>query len=194
MGIWRSAMKIYAIFANDNTKGTTSKLFYQAIDALKKQGHEVDILNLYDREKEMPFFRHDRAYMENHPFYLENKNRFLQADALLLVFPLFWYSVPGILKTWLDMINGWAYKYESGKFASPLHKIKQALIIYSSMQEKESLAQNLQAPVEEQLAQTCKFIGIDKIHVYQVDKVTKLNPKDLEEHLTNVSKFCKNCA
>ena len=39
-------MKVYAIFANDNTKGTTQKLFNQAIDTLKSLGQEIDILNL----------------------------------------------------------------------------------------------------------------------------------------------------
>lgn len=187
-------MKVYAIFANDNTKGTTHKLFTQAVTALQELGHDVDILNLYDREKEIPFFRHDRAHMENHPFYLENKARFLQADALLMVFPLFWYSVPGIMKAWLDMINAWAYKYESGTYAHPLHKIKQALIIYSAMQDKQHMDKDLHNPVEHQLSETCKFIGIPEVDIYMVDKVTKLQPEDLEQHLQQVSEFCKNCA
>ena len=187
-------MKVYAIFANDNTNGTTHKLFLQAVNTLQAQGHQVDILNLYDRESEIPFFRHDRSEMESHPFYLENQQRFLQADALLLVFPLYWYSVPGIMKTWLDMINAWAYKYESGTYAKPLHKIKEAIIIYCSMQDKEHLDKELHNPVEQQLTETCKFIGIPKVHVYMVDKVTKMQPEDLQKHLEEVTKLCKNCA
>lgn len=186
-------MKVYAIFANDNTNGTTHKLFTQAVDTLKAQGHHVDILNLYDRESEIPFFRHDRAEMESHPFYLENKERFLQAHALLLVFPLFWYSVPGIMKAWLDMINAWAYKYESGVHAKPLHSIQHAIILYCSMQEKEHLSKNLHNPVEQQLTETCKFIGIPNVHVYMADKVTKMQPEDLAKHLEAVSKLCKKC-
>lgn len=185
-------MKVYAIFANDNRNGTTHKLFLQAVDTLKTQGHAVDILNLYDRESEIPFFRHDRAEMESHPFYLENKERFLKADALLLVFPLFWYSVPGIMKAWLDMINAWAYQYESGTHAKPLHNIKQAIILYCSMQGKEQL-EKLHSPVEQQLSETCKFIGIPKVEVYQVDNVTKMQPEDLAKHLAAVAKLCKKC-
>lgn len=186
-------MKVYAIFANDNTKGTTFKLFSQAVVSLKELGHDIDILNLYERESEIPFFRHDRAHMENNPFYIENKERFLQADTLLLVFPLFWYSVPAIMKAWLDMINAWAYKYESGKYANPFHKIKQAIIIYSAMQDKKHLDQTLNNPVEQQLAETCKFIGIPQIYVYMVDQVTNIKSEDLAQHLHEVSKLCKNC-
>ncbi|MBP7854330.1 NAD(P)H-dependent oxidoreductase [Candidatus Babeliales bacterium] len=184
-------MKIYAIFANDNQQGTTYQLFNKAIEALTELGHEIDILNLYEREKEIPFFKHDRAYMESHPFYLENKDRFLQADQLLMVFPLFWYSVPGILKTWLDLINGWAYQYESGHYAKAKHNIKRVIVLYASMQDHDYMEQHINNPVEQQLKETCKFIGIDDINVYVVDNVTKVTPKDLENHLQQVKKMCK---
>lgn len=184
-------MKVYAIFANDNTKGTTQRLFNQAIDALKTDGNEIDILNLYDRKSEIPFFHHDRAFMESHPFYMENKQRFLDAEALLLVFPLYWYSVPAIMKAWIDLINAWAYKYESGTHASPLHKIKRAIIIYSSLQDKKHLSQNLHNPVEEQLKETCRFIGIPDVSIYMVDQVNAMKPDDLNKHLEAITALCK---
>lgn len=185
-------MKLYAIFANDKVSGTTHKLFDQAIQSFQRQGYDVDKLNLYDREKEIPFFRHDRAHMENNPFYMENQERFMQADALLMVFPLFWYSVPGILKTWLDMINGWAYRYESGVHAQPLHRIKKVFIIYASMQDKRYLHEDLHDPVEQQLTETCRFIGIPHVYTYIVDKVNTLKPDDLEQHLRKIELFCAN--
>lgn len=184
-------MKIYAIFANDNKKGITFQLFQEAVTTLQEQGHEVDTLHLYDRENEIPFFRHDRSYMESHPFYLENKSRFLNADSLLLVFPLFWYSVPGILKTWLDLINGWAYEYESGRYGKPKHNIQQVLVLYACMQEKDHLEKVLHNPIEQQLKETCKFIGIDKVDVYLVDQVHKLKPEDLQKHFREVKALCK---
>ena len=184
-------MRVYAIFANDNTKGTTHKLFSQAVASLKEDGHDVDILDLYQREHDIPFFRHDRTYMESQPFYIENKERFLKADTLLIVFPLFWYSVPGILKAWLDLINGWAYKYESGLHANPLHHIKKVLIIYSAMQDRDHLEKTLHHPVQQQLSETCTFIGIQNVNIYLVDNVVKLTSQDLDKHLEEVNKMCK---
>jgi NAD(P)H dehydrogenase (quinone) len=182
-------MNIYAIFANDNLTGTSYKLFNKAIETLKEQGHSVDELLLYERAQEIPFFKHSQDFMESHPFYLENKERFLQADALLLVFPLFWYSVPGILKAWLDMINGWAYKYESGIHAQPLHSIKKALIIYTSMQPKEYLNKELCKPVENQLTETLKFIGIPEIEIYLVDNVNQIDTEKLAAHLEQITRL-----
>lgn len=184
-------MKVYAIFANDKINGITHKLFLQAVQTFQSSANQVDILNLYDREKELPFFKHDRKFMESHPFYLENKQRFLQADALLLVFPLFWYSVPGILKTWLDLINGWAYKYESGPNAKPLHNIKHVFIIYSAMQKKENLEQNKQIAIDQQIKQTCKFIGIDNVSIYLVDQASTITSQEVTKHLEQIDIFCK---
>lgn len=186
-------MKLYAIFANDKTTGITFKLYQEAINNFKNKGYEIDELNLYTKEKEIPFFHHDRTYMENHPFYMENQKRFLQADALLLVFPMYWYSVPGILKTWLDMINAWAYKYESGMYAKPLHNIKKVFVIYACMQSKEHFEKNLHNPIEYQLSETFRFIGIPQTHIHVVDNVNKIKEEELEEKLKEINEFCCAC-
>ena len=37
--------------------------------------------------------------------------RIERADALILVYPIYWWSMPGLLKGWIDRVftNGWAY-------------------------------------------------------------------------------------
>lgn len=39
-----------------------------------------------------------------------------RADALVLVFPVYWWSFPALLKGWIDRVfaNGWAYDEEPG--------------------------------------------------------------------------------
>lgn len=186
-------MHVYAIFANDKLNGISHTLFQNAIETLQAQGHTVDTLYLYDHEKEVPFFRHDREYMESHPFYQRNKERFLKADALLLAFPLFWYSVPGLLKAWLDLINGWAYHYESGTYAQARHSIKKALIIYTCMQKREHLNEALHAPVEQQLDETCKFIGINDVTFCMLDQVTNMNEQKLIDSINILKNWCMSC-
>lgn len=38
--------------------------------------------------------------------------RIEKADALVLVFPIYWWTMPGLLKGWIDRVfaNGWAYE------------------------------------------------------------------------------------
>jgi NAD(P)H dehydrogenase (quinone) len=58
---------------------------------------DVDIANL--RETTVP---HDVA---------TEQARIERADALVLVYPVYWWSMPGLLKGWIDRVftNGWAY-------------------------------------------------------------------------------------
>lgn len=39
-----------------------------------------------------------------------------RADALVLVYPVYWWSFPGMLKGWIDRVftNGWAYEESAG--------------------------------------------------------------------------------
>ncbi|MGK3960665.1 NAD(P)H-dependent oxidoreductase [Sorangium sp. So ce118] len=38
-----------------------------------------------------------------------------RADALVLVYPVYWWSMPGLLKGWIDRVfsNGWAFDFSS---------------------------------------------------------------------------------
>ncbi|MDB5536198.1 MAG: putative dehydrogenase [Devosia sp.] len=40
-----------------------------------------------------------------------HQERIDRADALVLVYPVYWWSMPGLLKGWIDRVftNGWAY-------------------------------------------------------------------------------------
>ena len=44
---------------------------------------------------------------------LAEQARIDRADALVLVFPIYWWSLPGLLKGWIDrvFVNGWAIDY-----------------------------------------------------------------------------------
>ena len=46
------------------------------------------------------------------PDVMAEQARIDNADALVLVFPVYWWSMPGLLKGWVDRVfsNGWAYE------------------------------------------------------------------------------------
>lgn len=75
-----------------------SRVNRRMIDAAKTLPH-VHVHNLYDR---YPDFFIDVA---NEKFLLE------KADLIVFQFPIHWYSVPALLKQWMDVVleYGWAY-------------------------------------------------------------------------------------
>ena len=48
---------------------------------------------------------------------LAEQARLERADALVLVFPVYWWSMPALMKGWIDRVfsNGWAYDASSGR-------------------------------------------------------------------------------
>ena len=44
---------------------------------------------------------------------VKEQQRIDQADALVLVFPVYWWSMPALLKGWIDRVfaNGWAFDF-----------------------------------------------------------------------------------
>lgn len=48
---------------------------------------------------------------------LAEQARLDRADALVLVFPVYWWSMPALMKGWIDRVfsNGWAYDDSSGQ-------------------------------------------------------------------------------
>lgn len=55
-----------------------------------------------------------------------------RADALVLVYPVFWWSFPGLLKGWIDRVftQGWAYEDDNagGKIVKKLQRLKVHLV------------------------------------------------------------------
>ncbi len=184
------SMHVYAVFGNDNVSGMSQALLTTATDSLTQAGHTVDLLKLYDRVTEIPYFMHGRSNFDAFPFYAENQQRFLKADVLLLVFPVYWYSTPAIVKNWIDLLTGWSYTYESGLYGKAKHNIKKVIILYSCAQEK--IDKNSMTAVENQLFETFKFIGIDDIEMHAVDNVYALTAEQIQKHFDDVKKICSS--
>jgi NAD(P)H dehydrogenase (quinone) len=53
-----------------------------------------------------------------------------RADALVLVYPVYWWSFPALLKGWIDRVftQGWAYDDADGKLVRKLQRLQVHLI------------------------------------------------------------------
>jgi len=59
------------------------------------------------------------------------QKRIDRADALVLVYPVYWWSFPGVLKGWIDRVftNGWAYdETADGKLVKKLGHLRVHLV------------------------------------------------------------------
>lgn len=178
-------MKIYAILAHDKKDSLNNYLFTQITKHLKAKGAEVDILNLYDYETSIPFYSHNKNKLEKNEFFQENKKRFMQANSLLIVYPIYWNTVPGILKCWIDLITNFAWKYKGGKRAEALHKITNALVVSTT---SAPLGQNDPMHNNSVLKNMFKFINIPKFEFHGIGKVDSITKEETQKNLEKIYK------
>ena len=101
-------MRILLVYCHPVPESYCAALRDTAIAALGEAGHDIDVLDLY-REDFEPIMQADerRAYNEtgeaDHPLP-DHVSRLKRAQALVFIYPTWWYGLPAMLKGWLDRV------------------------------------------------------------------------------------------
>lgn len=126
----KQTMKILIVYAHHEPQSFNAALLKCSLDTLKALGHEVVVSDLYAMDFNPAATAadfHDRRFPDALQYDREQKHahqhsafssdiqaeidKVLWCDFLILQFPLWWYSVPAIMKGWIDrvFVNGVAY-------------------------------------------------------------------------------------
>ena len=107
---------IQVIWAHPRTDSLTASIAQDVIDELTSFDCEVDVLDLYregfnpvlDEPDEPDWENIDKRYSDE---VMDHAKRTKSAEAVVFVFPVWWYSVPAILKGYIDRVwnNGLFY-------------------------------------------------------------------------------------
>jgi len=109
-------MHALVVVSHPDPKSLTHAVAQAFAEGVAHSGeHTAEIANI-DAERFQPAFSQaDRsAYLLQEPLpsdIVREQARIDRADALTLVYPVYWWSFPGQLKGWIDRVfsNGWAY-------------------------------------------------------------------------------------
>ena len=127
-------MKVLIVYAHPEPRSLNGALRDVAVSALEAQGHEVRITDLYaegwkseidraDFPALAPDARFKPSRASKEAFAADTltadvkaeQEKLLWADALILQFPLWWYSMPAILKGWVDRVYAYGFAYGVGE-------------------------------------------------------------------------------
>lgn len=145
--------KVLLVFAHPEPGSLTRQFVDVAVETLQGQGHQVMLSDLYGMGWKAVFDAHDfpqrldaerlsfiaesgHAYATGTqpPDILAEQQKLLVADAVVLLFPLWWYGLPAILKGWIDRVfaYGFAYGYQGEgnryRYGDGILKGKRALL------------------------------------------------------------------
>lgn len=110
-------MHALIVVAHHDPQSLTHSLAVQVAAGLSASGHTFEIADLaaegFDPRYNAADQRVHRTRAEPPADVAAEQARIDRADALVLVFPIYWWSLPGLLKGWIDrvFVNGWAIDY-----------------------------------------------------------------------------------
>jgi NAD(P)H dehydrogenase (quinone) len=127
-------MKVLLVFAHPEPRSLNGALRDVAVQELKAQGHEVRVTDLYadgwksqvdraDFPLLAPDARFKPAAASSEAFAAggltadvrAEQEKLLWADVLILQFPLWWFTMPAILKGWVDRVYAYGFAYGVGE-------------------------------------------------------------------------------
>lgn len=190
------AMRILAVLAHPKNSSLCGQLFFSSVEHLRATGATVDVLSLYEHAHEIPFLLLPEAgqtiesALQNVPFYWQNKERFMAADRLLIVYPVWWYAVPGIMKAWLDLITNYAWQHTGKMYGKALHPIKKALIINTAGMSWWQRFLGTKNSATEMVRESCKFIGITQCKAYEIHATQKTTALLMAQRTQRVKALC----
>ncbi|NYI68041.1 NAD(P)H-dependent oxidoreductase [Spelaeicoccus albus] len=85
----------------------------------RRAGHSIDVLDLHGEGFDPRFTKADHEYFWGGPVpseIAEMHRRVEAADRLAFIFPVYWWSMPAMMKGWIERVftGDWAYQYGNG--------------------------------------------------------------------------------
>ncbi len=130
-------MKCLIVVAHPLATSACHAMKQAAVNALQAQGHEVQLEDLYDSGFTAALTAAERSSYYAPAFdataVQAQAQRLVQAEALVLVFPTWWFGFPAILKGWFDRVwaPGIAFDHakDLGAIKPLLLHLRKALVI-----------------------------------------------------------------
>lgn len=126
-------MNVLIVYAHPEPKSFNGALKDLAVRVLTEQGHQVQVSDLYAMNFKAVADRDDFVELSNPEFFkyqleqihssqnglfspdiVAEMEKLRWADFVLFQFPLWWFSVPAILKGWIDRVFAMGFVYGGG--------------------------------------------------------------------------------
>ena len=131
--------------------------------------------------------RHLNQLYPNHKINVQAEQEALKnADVIIFQYPLFWYSVPSILKEWIDSIFTYGFAFGKGNYQLEGKKIIVSFTTGSSSKDyPEDVVEKIVFPFKG-LANFCKMNYITTVYSHEIanysDEAKEKSVKNAEIH------------
>ncbi|HLO03457.1 MAG TPA: NAD(P)H-dependent oxidoreductase, partial [Symbiobacteriaceae bacterium] len=145
-------MNVLIVLAHPEPKSFSHAMKDVAVKTFQEQGHAVQVSDLYAMQFNPLLDRHDFG-LEANPDYFKPQFEQMQAaanqsfaadvaaeqeklrwaDLVIFQFPLWWASIPAILKGWIDRVFAMGFAYGGGKwYDNGVFRGKRAMLAFTT--------------------------------------------------------------
>tara|TARA_B100000579_G_scaffold229573_1_gene187963 strand:+ start:592 stop:1161 length:570 start_codon:yes stop_codon:yes gene_type:complete len=115
--------KIFIVYSHYDEKSFNNAIKDTFIKEAKKEGHTIDLVDLY-KEKFDPVFFGQEPDVE----VLDHRKKIEKSDVIVLIAPIWNFRMPAILEGWIDKVLAppWAFTFKKlmGNYGYPLGNLK----------------------------------------------------------------------
>lgn len=132
-------MKCLVVITHPLSESLCSYLGEHITTRLEEQGHEVVVEDLYESEFNPVLTKRERSSYYSGSYDSSDVEdqvlRLKEAEAMVLVYPTWWFSFPAMLKGWFDRVWGPGIAYDHADDLGPirprLDNLRQVLVVTS---------------------------------------------------------------
>lgn len=188
-------MKIAVITAYPNHTGYNYAIKKEVLKNISDE-HDVLDIDLYQEQFD-PVLRfdadHRRRDLDKDPYTAKYRDAVKKADFLIFIYPIWWSSMPAILKGFIDrvFVQGYAYRYK-GLFPVALLKNKKAWIITTNdtpMPYAKFFQQDYGNVLKKQILKMCGIKTIKHSQLYFMRNSTEKKRAQFLEKIGKTSRY-----
>ncbi|MBU8711787.1 NAD(P)H-dependent oxidoreductase [Brevibacillus parabrevis] len=136
-------MKACIVFAQEGKESFCHAILNRVTQTLQKQNIAYDVRDLYQMKFQPVFQAADMQKVSNGTAsadVMTEQELISEADLLVMIYPVWWWSAPAILKGYIDRVftNGFAFRYEAHGPVGLL-KNKQAIVITTTRESEPEM-------------------------------------------------------
>lgn len=189
-------MNVLIIYAHPNPQ-SFNKSILDVVDAeFKQRSDAVRIRDLYADEFN-PVLDETQLELQTQGDVPADVVRYQQdiewADTIVIIYPLWWFDRPAILKGWFDRVftNGFAFIFDNGEIEGLLTD-KRAIVIVTTGGTKEDFGKNADQLTRNTTEGTLAFCGITDIVDRVLYSVPIVDDSTRQDMLDELKTFIQN--
>lgn len=108
-------MHVLTVLDHPNPASFSAAVAQQFMDGARAAGHSVELADLHAEGFDPRWSMADiegEGSATTPADVVKEQERIARADAICLVFPLFWWGMPSMMKGWVDRVWSWGWAYD----------------------------------------------------------------------------------